>query len=223
MNKTIKAASDNKTEFWEASFIEKQTMWGFTPANSALIAKDLLVQKGIKEVLIPGIGYGRNAAVFKDSGIVVTGIEISKTAIDIARAHYGSSMKIHHGSVVEMPFDNRQYGGIFCYALIHLLNNRMRKKLISDCYKQLKTNGYMVFTAISTDAPSYGRGKQLSKDRFESANGVKLFFYNSESIRREFSQYGLIDFFEIEEIPGKSNASIPPYMFWFIQCRRSNK
>ncbi|KKX49650.1 class I SAM-dependent methyltransferase [Sphingobacterium sp. IITKGP-BTPF85] len=37
--------------------------------------------------------------------MAVTGIEISKTAIKMARAHYGSDMLIFNGSVTDMPFD----------------------------------------------------------------------------------------------------------------------
>ncbi|RAJ33063.1 thiopurine S-methyltransferase [Pedobacter cryoconitis] len=64
------------TEFWESNFIEKQEMWGFEPSNSAVVTKDFFVGKSVKNILIPGIGYGRNAKVFTDQGIVVTGIEI---------------------------------------------------------------------------------------------------------------------------------------------------
>ena len=35
------------------------------------------VQKIMSKVLIPGFGYGRNARVFHDAGMVVSGIEIS--------------------------------------------------------------------------------------------------------------------------------------------------
>ena len=44
-----------------------------------------------------------------------------------------------------MPFDGNKYDGIFCYALIHLLDSKERKKLIQDCYNQLTENGFMVF------------------------------------------------------------------------------
>ena len=67
----------------------------------------------------------------------VTGIEISQTAIDMARKHYGTDIIIHHGSVKEMPFDKNQYDGIFCYALIYLLDEKERAKLIRDCHIQL--------------------------------------------------------------------------------------
>lgn len=38
------------------------------------------LEKKIKNVLISGIGYGRNAKVFQDNGMRMTGIEIPKNA-----------------------------------------------------------------------------------------------------------------------------------------------
>jgi SAM-dependent methyltransferase len=199
-----------KPEFWEAAFIEKQEMWGFEPANSAILTKDLFVEKAVKNVLIPGIGYGRNAQVFRDNGIAVTGIEISKTAIEMAKKHFGTDMIIHHGSVTDMPFDKCRYDGIFCYALIHLLDSNEREKLIRDCYHQLSENGYMVFTVISKEAHTYGKGKLISKDRYEMFGGVKMFFYDKESIHAEFDQAGLFEITAVNE----------NYPFFLITCRK---
>jgi len=197
-------------EFWESSFIEKQEMWGFEPAKSAILAKDFFFEKSVKNVLVPGIGYGRNAQIFIDHGMDVTGIEISKTAIEMARKHYGNDMRIYHGSVTDMPFDQQQYDGIFCYALIHLLDSSERSKLISDCYNQLLDGGYMVFTAISKKAQTYGKGLFLSEDRYEVFDGVKLFFYDNTSIHKEFDQAGLFELTEIEE-------SQP---FFLVKCKK---
>jgi hypothetical protein len=60
------------TEFWETSFLEKQTMWGFGPSDSAILTKDFFLEQKVKDILIPGIGYGRNAKIFHDNGISVT-------------------------------------------------------------------------------------------------------------------------------------------------------
>lgn len=197
-------------EFWETNFIEKQEMWGFEPSKSAIVTKDFFVEKFIKNILIPGIGYGRNAKVFIDNEITVTGIEISKTAIELARKHYGTDMIIYHGSVTDMTFDNAQYDGIFCYGLIHLLDQNERQKLILDCYNQLLVDGYMVFTAISKKAHTYGKGKFISNDRYEIHEGVKMFFYDQESIYEEFGDFGLIEIIEIEE----------NFPFFLIKCKR---
>lgn len=197
-------------EFWEKSFVEKQEMWGFEPSRSAILIKDFFVGKAVKNILIPGIGYGRNAQVFIDHGINVTGIEISKTAIDMARKHYGSGITIFHGSVTDMPFDKTQYDGIFCYALIHLLDNLERQKLIRDCYNQLTQGGYMIFTVISKEADTYGKGKFVSKDRYEIFEGVKMFFYDRESIHSEFNGVGLFEITEVDE----------NFPFFIIKCQK---
>jgi SAM-dependent methyltransferase len=206
------------TEFWESSFIQNQKMWGFEPADSAMHTKDLFKEKNVKDVLIPGIGYGRNAKVFLENGINVTGIEISKTAIELARES-GLEIPIFHGPVSDMPFDGRQYDGIFSYALLHLLSGMERGKFIRDCYGQLKPGGYMVFTTISKDAPMYGKGTQLGEDYYEITEGVKMFFYDEDSIKRDFGDYGLVEVTEIME-PHKNAEGKPPFPFMVITCRK---
>lgn len=198
------------TEFWEKAFKDKQEMWGFEPAQSAVLIKDLFVGQGVKNVLIPGIGYGRNAKIFTDNGMSVTGIEISPTAIDIAHNHFGSNLTIYQGSVTEMPFDNKLYDGIFCYGLIYLLDKDERKKLIQDCFNQLAENGIMVFTAITKEAQTYGQGTLISKDRFEMFGGVRIFFYDKETIDNEFMNSGLFDVTEVVE----------NYPFYLIKCKK---
>lgn len=192
-------STNEKPEFWESNFQDKQEMWGINPAKSAVLTKDLFLERSVKNVLIPGIGYGRNAQVFRENGMSVTGIEISETAIQLLRKHYGEEMMVYHGSVTAMPFDQNRYEGIFCYALIHLLDENERKKLIEDCFKQLSEDGYMVFTVISKEAPTYGTGTPIGKDRFEQFGGVNMFFYDEVSIREEFGSFGLVEITKVEE------------------------
>jgi len=204
------AIENEQPEFWETAFTEKKEMWGFEPAKSAVLTKDFFLQQGVKNILVPGFGYGRNGQVFRENGITVTGIEISKTAIEIARKHYGTDMTIYHGSVTDMPFDKEVYDGIFCYGLIYLLDSEQRKKLIRDSYNQLTENGYMVFTVISKEAHTYGKGTFLSEDRYEMFGGVKIYFYDRESINAEFKDAGLFEITEIEE----------SYPFFLIKCKK---
>ncbi|PVY38891.1 methyltransferase family protein [Pontibacter virosus] len=197
-------------------------MWGFEPADSAIAALNLFRENRLNKILIPGFGYGRNAKIFADAGFKVTGIEISETAIELAQKHYGDDVKVYQGSVSVMPFDQEVYDGIFCYALIHLLSEKERAKLINDCYKQLKPNGYMVFVAISKNDAAYGEGEELSKDRFEMKHGVQLFFYDSDSVEKEFGRYGIIEAKEIDE-PAKHKGNRASQKFWFITCKKQEK
>ena len=198
-------------EFWEESFKVNREMWGFDPAKSTVLINDFFVEQSVKNVLIPGIGYGRNAQLFRENGMQVTGIEISKTAIDLAHKHFGENLLIHHGSATEMPFDENLYDGIYCYALLHLLDKNEREKLIQDCYNQLAENGFMVFATVSKKAPMFGQGIPISKDRFEVFGSVKMYFYDRESIEKDFANAGLFEIEEVDDI----------YPFYLIKCKKT--
>src|SRR5690554_3360284 len=201
------------TEFWEETFKGNKEMWGLQPAISTELTKALFIENQVKNVLIPGVGYGRNASSFIDSGMTVTGIEISQTAIDLAKKHFGNKLVIYHGSVTEMPFDENIYDGIYCYALIHLLDKREREKLIQDCFNQLSENGLMVFTTITKEASIYGQGNYIEQDRFEVFDGVKMFFYDIETIQEEFGKVGLFEIIEVADV----------YPFYLIKCKKTKE
>lgn len=197
-----------RTEIWEAVFADKQMMWGVEPTLSATFAKDHFLHMGIRDVLIPGVGYGRNAKPFLEQGMSVTGIEISGTAIALARSQLGLTIPIHHGSVANMPFDSHQYDGVFCYGLIYLLDANGRAKLIHDCWEQLAPGGSMIFTVISKEAPMYGQGPRLGDDWYEIHPGMKMYFYDADSVEREFGNYGLLEQSKIHE-PLHNGSTFP--------------
>ena len=68
----------------------------------------------------------------------------------------------------------------------------------------------MVFTAISKEADIYGKGRLISKDRLEIFNGVKMFFYDKESIHAEVDKAELFEISAIHE----------SYPFFLIKCRK---
>jgi SAM-dependent methyltransferase len=200
-------------KFWEEAFKNKQVMWGEQPTVSAIETFEHFKNLGFQKILIPGFGYGRNAKPFLESGFEVTGIEISKTAIELAYQLLGSEIKVFNGSVNDMPFDRDIYDGIFCHALIHLLKSDERKQLLTNCNAQLKSGGVMVFTTITKHASTYGVGEKLGKDLFKTKDGAELFFYDEESIKEEFEPFGFVEAIIVEEIPATK--------FWKIVCRKT--
>ena len=205
-------------EYWESLFKNEGALWKFEPSDSAAVALELFKSENTKQLLIPGVGYGRNAGLFHENGLTITGIEISKSAIDLARAR-GLDFKIHHGSVLAMPFDTGMYDAIFCYALIHLLNKKERRQFLKSCYNQLKVNGLMIFVVATKQMSLFGNGKYLSKDRYRISNGLEVFFYDDASITKEFSGFGMLRHCNIFE-PIKFAAGFDPMPMEMIICRK---
>ncbi len=111
--------------FWEERFREEGRIWGDTPSRTAVYAIELFKKAGVRKVLVPGSGYGRNAEAVDRAGFEVTGIEISETAVSLARP--GSpDVRYHNGSVLDMPFDHVVYDGIYCFNVLHLFRKNER-------------------------------------------------------------------------------------------------
>jgi SAM-dependent methyltransferase len=204
--------------YWESKFRSGGSLWGFEPSDSAITALEIFSKNDLRKLLIPGFGYGRNARIFIDNGFNVTGIEISESAIGVARSNKLNCI-IYNGSVTSMPFDDELYDAVFCYALVHVLNRNERKIFLRSCFNQLKDKGLMIFTVASKQMDLFGKGRQISNDRFEIEPGLKVFFYTPESIVKEFSPFGLIDYKVIDE-PVKFLKGIAPMKLYFIACKK---
>lgn len=171
--------------FWEERFRDEGRIWGTNPSRTAVYAIELFTTTGADSVLIPGSGYGRNADAFARAGFKVTGIEISKTAISIAR--FGSpEVHYHYGSVLDMPFDNGVYDAIYCFNVLHLFRKNERLAFLQRCQEQLKDGGVMFFAVFSDKESSYGTGRMVEENTFESKPGREVHYYTNEDLVSEF-------------------------------------
>ena len=189
------------------------------PAESIYNSLEIFNQYNVKKILVPGFGYGRNAKVFIDNGFDVTGIEISKTAIEISKKFLNKEIIVYNGSVNEMPFDNQKYDAIYSYSLLHLLNNEYRNKFIQSCYNQLNENGLLILLTLSKNDFRYGDGILTEKDTFLTKNGVSLFFYDESVLKKDFERFKMISLFELTEPVSNRNSDLKQ-TFWQIICQK---
>lgn len=203
------------SDLWEPTFARHQAMWGEQPTQCARLAAARFAEANVRRVLIPGVGYGRNALPFLELGMEVVGIEVSETAIGLARERMGLTFPIHHGSVTDMPFDAEAFDGIFCFGLLYLLDAPARARLLADCAAQLAPGGEMVFTLVAKEAPMYGLGVRLGEDWYENPQGMRLYFYDEASIEAELGPHRVVACRRVEE-PAPSGVTLP---FWYVVCR----
>ena len=77
----------------------------------------------------------------------------------------------------------------------------------------------MIFIVASKQTSLYRSGKYLSKDRYEISKGLKVFFYDSDSIFKEFSDFGMTECKDIEE-PVKFIEGEKPVNLKFVVCKK---
>jgi SAM-dependent methyltransferase len=179
-------------EYWNNRFLNEHEIWGKRHSKTAELCLRHFLHYGIKSILIPGSGYGRNAGYFIENDIRVEGIEIAEEAIKIANS-YGTAFPIFKGSVLEMPLSPKKYDGIYCFNVLHLFKLRDRQNFIEKCYEQVADGGIVFFAVFSEQELSFGKGKKIEDNTFETKPERPVHYFTNEDLRAHFTRFSIID------------------------------
>ena len=80
----------------------------------------------------------------------------------------------------------------------------------------------MIFTVASNSNSLYGKGKKISRNRYEIAKGLKVYFYDNDSVLKEFEEFGMIECIDFEE-PVKFMDGEEPIKLKFVICKKPGK
>lgn len=207
-------------DYWNNRFRKENEIWGRANSKTAELCLQYFHKFGIKNILIPGIGYGRNAQFFKEKGFSVEGIEISDQAIKIAR-NKGITFPIYSGDVLDMPFNDTRYDGIYCFSVLHLFRQEDRKKFVDKCNQQLNPSGIIFFAVFSEKEPSYGKGKKIEENTFESKPGRPVHYFTDDDLRKHFSEFSILDSDLIEDLENHGEEGPHIHILRYIVAQKN--
>ena len=179
-------------EYWDKRFQAEGRIWGDLPSRTAEHALELFRQAGVKKILVPGSGYGRNTRLFATSGFDVTGIEISPLAYTMALT-FDTLSRFYNASALEMAFLPDKYDAIYCFNVLHLFKAPERKLFLQQCAERVKAKGLMFFTVFSEKEASYGKGQEVEKNTFESKPGRPAHYFTSGDLKAHFKKMDIIE------------------------------
>ena len=100
-----------------------------------------------RRILVPGCGYGHDAAYLAKQGHIVTAIDISEKAVTEAKRLYGhiSNLDIHLADVFQLDETHREeYDVIFEHTCYCAISPTSRDKLIKVYKKYLSEKGHLL-------------------------------------------------------------------------------
>lgn len=191
---------DQVAKYWNNKFKDKGYVWGKEPSGSAVSALAIARQRGLsnQRVLDLACGYGRDSFYFAANGLLVTGMDISLEAIEMAQSS-GAEIEFMVGDMLNLPFSDRSFGMLFSNFSIHLFDGRVRQQIIEECYRVLSGGGIAVFSVASVDDPDFGQGEQIGENCFMNSRGVVKYYYSRAAIDREFGMFHEVAIEDIEE------------------------
>ena len=206
-------------EFWDKRFNDEGKVWGELPSKSAHQALEIFRRHGVKSILVPGSGYGRNTRLFSSSGFNVTGVEISATACNLAR-QFDPAAKVYEGSVLDMSFVPGTFDAIYCFNTLHLFRENDRKLFIKKCLDKLVEAGLAFFTVFSEEEPSFGQGREVENNTFESRPGRPTHYFSEDDLRQHFRDFEIIETGIIRE-PEDHGGQAHTHILWYILVKKS--
>ncbi len=180
------------SKYWENRFRAEGKIWGDTPSRTAIHSLELFRQNKVRKILVPGAGYGRNTKLFSAAGFKVTGVEISATACEIG-GKFDTNTRFYNASVLDMSFLTESYDAVYCFNTLHLFLENERKKFVRQCIDKLSNNGIMYFTVFSDKEESYGKGREVEKNTFESKPGRPAHYFTDADLRGHFPDMNILE------------------------------
>jgi len=179
-------------EYWDQRFEDEGMIWGDSPSCTADHALSLFVDNGVRSVLIPGSGYGRNAKVFSSAGLDVSGIEISEAACRMAHEHDCRAV-FYQASALDMSFLVGNFDAVYCFNVLHLFGESDRELLIRQCAAKVRGDGFLFFTVFSEREPSFGKGAQIEDNTFESKSGRPVHYFTEDDLLSHFREFDVLE------------------------------
>jgi len=107
-----------------------------------------------RTLLEVGCGIGTDLVRFAQAGVVVTGVDLSSTAIELAKRNFdlhgvsGADLRVANGE--SLPFGDASFDVVYGHGVVQYTADARR--LIHECHRVLKPGGeaiFMVYNRIS--------------------------------------------------------------------------
>jgi SAM-dependent methyltransferase len=205
--------------YWDGRFGREGKIWGMSPSVTAVYACERFRRHGVRSVLVPGAGYGRNALLFARAGFVVTGVEISAEAIKLGE---GIGVRLIQGSFLDVPVTPRSFDAIYCYNVLHLFLEAERKCFVEKCADALRDGGIAFFAVFSNAEPSYGKGRLIEPGTYESKPGRPVHYFSEKDLADHFAGFEVLEAGIMEDPEEHGEEGKHVHLVRYVLARRKN-
>jgi len=145
-NKSLKEETKKIYDNLAEIFHEKRTKEKhFNELMEMPLSFSLLGNVKGKKILDAGCGTGISSKILAEKGAKVTGIEISKKMLEIAKEYCkGLGIKFDKGSIDKLPYEDELFDAILASLVIHYFEDP--SNVFKEFHRVLKKDGILVFS-----------------------------------------------------------------------------
>lgn len=204
MKPAPKSAIDQKSR-WEKTFTETEAFFGDEPSGFSRKAMARFKEHRVRSLLEVGCGQGRDTVFFAGSGIAVTALDYSETAVaevaqKAARAGLAGRIRVRTHDVRErLPFADQSFDACYSHMLLCMeLSTAEIAFILRETWRTLKPGGVALYSVRSNFDKHYKTGTHLAEELYQ-IGGFSVHFFTESKIRQLSKGYEILEVGRMEE------------------------
>ena len=193
---------------WNDLFTDGGTHTNPTPDLERLIP--YLKSQGVQRILDAGCGNGRDTIYLAQQGFIVSAIDSSQTAIEVAKRKSGElDIDYRVCDLTNLPYRNETFDFVLAGHSIEYIGDDI-KKCVSELRRVLKTDKSIYVRILSSNHPFSHKSKdELYGDSvvgYAMQRDIPIKFFTEKKVRDLFGQFKIERLYHIAHEPSKSTG-----------------
>ncbi len=174
---------------WEKDYHTRGSLWR-GPFSSFSFCNYLPLGAKVLEL---GCGDGKTLSSLCTGGFKVTGIDVSPSAIKLAKRKVGRKARLIAGDVCELPFEDNCFDAVVAVHIFDHLSEKERKKAVREAKRVLKKSGLVFFQGFSLNDHRFGNGEEVEKNTFRKKNNVWYHYFSVGEVEKLFAGFEAVE------------------------------
>ena len=181
----------DQREAWESFYSDNHRPW-----RGVSDLKDVPFPSGGR-ILEVGCGNGKTAAALMKKGFKVTGVDFSKSAIEMCRGTLDAGEFVC-ASVLDLPFGDCIFDGAVAFHVLEHLEFDELSKAVNELYRVLRPGSHLLIRCFAKGDMRSEKGK-VDGDSVTRGNGIVYHYYSEEVLSKALHPFECSEICTVEE------------------------
>jgi cyclopropane fatty-acyl-phospholipid synthase-like methyltransferase len=158
------------------------------------------VKRPTNRVLDVGCGNGNHVLFFAEQGFSTAGVDVSKSAIELARqraTERGLDVDLEVGDAADLPWESEMFDLVVSDGVLDHVSFSQAKSILAEI-QRVSTPGAYLFLSLRSAADSeWGRGEKVEENTYILQEGYEKgmlqHFFDRRSIKELLDGYEIFD------------------------------
>ncbi|EAI3914765.1 class I SAM-dependent methyltransferase [Campylobacter lari] len=179
------------------------------------------------KILDLGCGAGRHVKFLAENNYITYGCDYSHSGVKHTKEllnQYNLKAQVELANVNELPYENEFFDGILCWGVLYYNNKEVIEKAACEIYRVLKQDGKAFVLTRNLNDYRYKHGVK-NNDKYSitiqennpkrsayAENGMNMYFFDKEEVKRVFSMFNNIEINTLEIYHENNNICDSDYV-----------